>query len=225
MIGLIAAMPEEINAITRRMDTVSSRTVGKVEFRSGKLKDEQIVIALSGVGKVNAAIASTLMCQLYQPSLLISIGVAGGLKQEQNVGDVVISDCAIQADFDTSPIDGPDGIGLRFDVDEETLSRASKAADLSGLTWWKGAIATQDLFMANPKDFERLMNLFPQSACSEMEGAAVAQVAHVFNIPFLILRALSDVVVHEGNPMEFSAFAQSSSDVIASYLETFCTLA
>lgn len=76
--------------------------------------------------------------------------------------------------------------------------------------------------MADPRDFDRLMERFPDSACSEMEGAAVAQVANVFNIPFVILRSLSDVVVHEGNPVEFSKFAKSSSDAVARYLETFC---
>lgn len=99
MIGLIAAMPEEINAITSRMEKVNTRTVAHVEFRSGHLGREEVVIALSGVGKVSAAIASTLMCQLYQPSCLISIGVAGGLLQSQQVGDLVISGSAVQADF------------------------------------------------------------------------------------------------------------------------------
>lgn len=223
MIGLIAAMPQEINAVTARMSKVSTRTVAKVEFRSGYLKDEELVVALSGVGKVHAAIAATLMCQLYQPSCLISIGVAGGLKKSQHVGDLVISDQAIQADFDTSPIDGEDGIGLRFPVDEDLLKRAMEAAGRTDINWMTGAIATQDLFMSRPEDYEKLMSRFPESACSEMEGGAVAQTAQAFSIPFLILRTLSDVVVHDDNPMEFDQFTLESSARAAEFLEAFCT--
>lgn len=223
MIGLIAAMPQEINAVSARMKKVSTRTVAKVEFRSGYLGDEEIVIALSGVGKVHAAIAATLMCQLYQPSCLISIGVAGGLKKSQHVGDLVISDQAIQADFDTSPIDGEAGIGLRFDVDKDLLQRAMEAAGKTDINWMTGAIATQDFFMARDEDYAKLMDHFPESACSEMEGGAVAQTAKAFSIPFLILRTLSDVVVHEDNPMEFDQFALESSAKAAQFLEVFCT--
>lgn len=222
MIGLIAAMPEEINAVTARMDKVSTRTVAHVEFRSGYLGKEELVVALSGVGKVSAAIASTLMCQLYQPSCLMSIGVAGGLKKTQNVGDLVISDAAVQADFDTSHIDGPDGIGKVFMADEDLISRAVRAARTTEINWMVGTVATQDLFMAAADDYARLMSRFEESACSEMEGGAVAQTAKAFSIPFLILRTLSDVVVHEDNPVEFSQFARSSSAKLAEFLEAFC---
>lgn len=222
MIGLIAAMPEEINAVTARMNKVSTRTVAHVEFRCGHLGQEELVIALAGVGKVHAAIAATLMCQLYQPSCLISIGVAGGLKEAQEVGDLVISDAAVQADFDTSFIDGDEGIGLRYEASPALIEKAANAAKASDLNWMIGTVATQDLFMADPKDYERLLSRFPEAACSEMEGGAVAQTAKAFSIPFLILRTLSDVVVHDDNPVEFSEFVRSSSAKAAEFLEVFC---
>lgn len=223
MIGLIAAMPAEIDAISARMNKVSVRTVAHVEFRRGYLGDEELVVALSGVGKVAAAIASTLMCQLYQPSMLISIGVAGGLLPSQHVGDLVISSQVAQADFDTSPIDGQDGIGKLFKADETLVARAVEAAKASNLSWKAGLVATQDLFMAREEDFKRLKDRFPEAACAEMEGGAIAQCAKAFSIPFLVLRTLSDVVSHEENPMEFSQFALSSSRKAAQFLEVFCT--
>ena len=224
MIGLIAAMPQEIDAITARMENLSTDKVADVEFRTGTLGNEKLVIALSGVGKVHAAIAATLMCQLYQPECLISIGVAGGLRDEQEVGDLVISNEAIQADFDTSFIDGPEGIGKVFKTDAGLIDRAEKAAEKHGIPYRVGAVATQDLFMAHPDDYAKLMKNFPQAACSEMEGGAVAQVADAFELPFVILRTLSDVVVHEDNPVEFSTFSMASSKKAASLLETFCSL-
>ncbi|MBD5423933.1 MAG: 5'-methylthioadenosine/adenosylhomocysteine nucleosidase [Allobaculum sp.] len=222
MIGLIAATSQEMSAISSQMDRVSSRTLAHVEFRSGKLGGQDIVVALSGVGKVAAAIASTLMCQLYQPSCLISVGVAGGLKQEQEVGDLIISDAIIQADFDTTQFDGPEGLGLRFQANPKLIEKAQKAAQKTQLNWMVGAIATQDLFMAAKEDYERLLHNFPEAACSEMEGGAVAQTAKAFSIPCLVVRTLSDVAVHENNPMEYAQFAVESAQKVATFLEIFC---
>lgn len=224
MIGLIAAMPQEVAAVTKRMTKVSKRTVAKVEFTLGWMDQTEVVIALSGVGKVAAAIASTLMCQLYQPSLIINVGVAGGLKDEQEVGDLVISDKLIQADFDTTAIDGEAGQGQSFDADPVLVNMAVVSANDLDIPCHVGAVATQDLFMSRPEDFQRLMNLFPQSVCSEMEGGAVAQVAKQFQIPFVAIRSLSDIVVHEGNPMEFSQFTEMSSENAAKLFEKFVQL-
>lgn len=222
MIGLIAAMPEELKAITSRMENISQRKVANVEMHIGQLQGQEIVIALAGVGKVSAAIAATLLCQIYQPKALINIGVAGGLRQEQEVGDMVFSDLAVQADFDTSSIDGEEGIGKVFTADEALLAQLEAAAQSLGLRWRTGTVATQDIFMARPEDYEKLMARFPQSACSEMEGGAVAQVAAAFKIPFVIIRSLSDVAVHADNPMEFSQFAEISAKKAADLFEAFC---
>lgn len=222
MIGLIAAMKSEIDAVTAKMSEVKTTQVGKVEFREGQLQDEQIVIALSGVGKVNAAMASTLMCYLYPIDALLSIGVAGGLQDEQEVSDLVISDYAVQVDFDTSAVDGPSGIGMKFEADPNLVDRAKQVAQKTNLPWRVGTVATQDLFLAAKEDYEYLMSRFPQAACNEMEGASVAQVASSFGIPFLILRTLSDVVTHEGNPMEFSTFEKQAAKQVAQFFEEFC---
>lgn len=222
MIGLIVATTQELSAISTCMSKVSTRTLAHVEFRSGFLGTQEVVLALSGVGKVNAAIAATLMCQLYQPSALISIGVAGGLKQEQQVGDLVISDQIIQADFDTSPFDGPEGLGLIFQANPKLIEKAKRAAQKSELNWLVGTIATQDIFMSRPEDYQKLLINFPQSACSEMEGGAVAQTAKAFSIPCLVLRTLSDVVAHEDNSMEYAQFALESAKKAAQFLRAFC---
>lgn len=222
MIGLIAATTQELSAISACMSKVSTRTLAHVEFRSGLLANQEVVLALSGVGKVNATIAATLMCQLYQPSCLISIGVAGGLKTEQEVGDLVISDEIIQADFDTSPFDGPKGLGLTFKANPKLIEKAQKAAQKSNLNWSVGAIATQDLFMSRLEDYQKLLAHFPQAACSEMEGGAVAQTAKAFSIPCLVLRTLSDVVSHEDNSIEYAQFALESAQKAAQFLSVFC---
>lgn len=222
MIGLIAAMPMERDAVVSRMDDVRHETAGSVEFTIGTLAGQPAVIALSGVGKVSAAIASTLLCARYNPDLLISIGVAGGLLESQNTGDMVFSDQAIQADFDTSAIDGPQGIGKVFEADAALAASLMQTAAGLEMPAVSGAVATQDLFMADPKDYERLMRLFPQSVCSEMEGGAIAQTASAFGVPFVVIRSLSDVVVKDDNPMQFDQFAPMASQKAAMLLEAWC---
>ena len=223
MLGFIAAMPQEQKAITDQMTDVEVRTIAEAAFYKGHLADEEIVVALSGVGKVAAAIASTLLCENYHPDALLSIGVAGGLKEGQHVGELVFSDYAIQADYDTSAIDGKDGIGKVSTASRDLLERAEAAAKEAGLTYTTGSVATQDLFMAYEDDFKKLFSRFPQSACSEMEGGAIAQVASQFGLPFLIIRTLSDIVGHNDNPVEFSSFVESSSQAAGRFVKMFCT--
>lgn len=223
MIGLIAAMTSEQESITEKMKDITEQSVGGVHFFEGQLADEKVVVALSGEGKVAAAIASTLLCVLYKPDALISIGVAGGLKDEQNVGDLVLSDQVAQADFDLTFLMGRDGQGKIFDASDTLLERAKEAACQADLPWSVGMVATQDFFMASPEDYAKLMKNFPASACSEMEGGAIAQVAVQFGLPFLVIRTLSDVVVHDDNHVEFSSFASASAKAAANFLEIFCT--
>lgn len=211
MIGIIAAMPSELKAITSQMEDTTEEKIAQMVFVKGKLAGLDTVAALSGVGKVAAAMASTLLCYLYKPQALIHVGVAGGLKDSQNVMDVIISDEIFQADFDTTPIDGPEGLGKTFYTNSNLSAAAVKAAQEMNISWEIGGIATQDIFLSNPDDFDKLMAKFPTAVCSEMEGGAVAQVAADFDVPFMILRTLSDVVVHEGNEMEFSEFEKKSS--------------
>lgn len=219
--GFIVAMQSELDAILEKMEDVHSFSKAGVVFYTGMLKGHVVVAALSGVGKVAAAMATTLMCQLFEPEAIINIGVAGGLKPEQEVGDLVVSNAIIQADFDTSPIDGPEGIGKRFAADPVLMERGLQAAQQLKLPVWTGEVATQDLFMAREKDFERLMDLFPEAACSEMEGGAVAQVCASFGVPVLALRSLSDVVHHQDNPMEFDQFARLAAARAADFIEAW----
>lgn len=225
MIGCIAAMPSELKAITDRMEEKHEDHIAGMTFVRGKLEDLDTVAALSGVGKVAAAMAATLLCYLYHPEALIHVGVAGGLKKDQNVMDLVISDEIFQADFDTTPIDGPEGLGKVFYTNSKLSAGAVDTAKKMGIPWSIGGVASQDIFMSRKEDFEKLMADFPDSACSEMEGGAVAQVAYAFNVPFIVLRTLSDVVCHDENPMEFSEFEAKSADLAGRFLaEYFCEL-
>lgn len=166
---------------------------------------------------------TTILCLHHSLDALINIGTAGGLKEQQKVLDIVISKDVLQADFDTSALDGPEGLGLRFHADDHLLVKAQEAAQENNICYHIGTIASQDLFMSRKEDFDKLMSNFPDSICSEMEAGALAQVATSFQVPFVIVRSLSDVALHHDNPMEFSTYvkhaSRQSSLMVRSFVE------
>lgn len=223
MIGIVAAMDVEVQAIMDLCEITQEKAIGHVVFHYGKLASKDVVICKSGVGKVGAAMVTTILCLHHLLDALINIGTAGGLKDCQQVLDIVISKDALQADFDTSALDGPEGLGLRFHADEKLVETAQEAAKENHVRYHVGTIASQDLFMSRKDDFDKLMKNFPDSICSEMEAGALAQVATSFQVPFVILRSLSDVALHHDNSMEFSTYvkyaSKQSSLMVRSFVE------
>ncbi len=211
MIGIIAAMDIEVDAIKNIAQIHSEKTIAQCQILEGVLGNQDIVIAKSGVGKSHAAMITSILCMNYSMDAIINIGTAGGLLQEENVLDIVISDQVVQADFDTSPIDGKEGIGLLYPVKQDMLEKCKEVASELKIPYHVGTIASQDLFMSRKEDYEKLLKNFPKSICSEMEAGAVAQVCCDFQVPYIIVRALSDVVCHQGNEMEFSEYAAKAS--------------
>lgn len=222
MIGIIAAMDAEVQAIQACMQVKETKKNHTIDCIYGTLEGQDVVVCKSGVGKGLAAMATTILCMSESIDAIINVGVAGGLKEDQNVMDLVISNHVVQADYDTSCIDGEDGLGLIFESDHHLQEICIQAAKTCDITYHVGDVASQDLFMARPEDFDALMNRFPNSICSEMEAGAIAQIAHTFNIPFLVIRSLSDVVCHDENPMEFSQYVILASQQAAKLMQAFC---
>ena len=212
MIGIIAAMDEEVREFKACMDSIPfEKTIHGCTLTYGKWNGERVVLCKSGVGKTAAAMSCTILCMQENVEAIINVGTAGGLTQDEEVLDIVISDKVVQADYDTSPIDGPEGIGLMYNSSERLRKACIRASKEANIRYHVGMIASQDIFMSRPEDYAKLMKRFPESICSEMEAGAIAQVATSFEIPFLIVRCLSDVVHHEENPMEFSTYVSKAS--------------
>lgn len=204
MIGIVAAMDAEIHEFEKRMDVVDhTKTIAGCTLTYGKWQGKDVVLCKSGVGKAYAAMSCTILCMQGNIDSIINVGTAGGLTQDEQVLDIVISDKVIQADYDTSPLDGPSGVGLVYNSDEKLSQSCIDAANAMQIRYHVGTIASQDLFMSRDEDFEKLMNNFPDSICSEMEAGAISAVATKFNIPFVIVRCLSDVVHHNENQWNF----------------------
>ncbi|MBQ0064701.1 MAG: 5'-methylthioadenosine/adenosylhomocysteine nucleosidase [Firmicutes bacterium] len=221
MIGIIAAMDIEVDAVKEYAQISHSEEIGGCTYHYGTMFDQEIVLCKSGVGKVAAAICTSILCSKNKMDMVINVGTAGGLLVEEQVLDVVISDHVVEADFDTSPMDGEAGIGLQWNVEPKMVERCVKAAQRAGARYHIGTIASQDIFMEREEDFKKLMSRFPNSACSEMEAGAVGHVCSNFNVPYVIVRGLSDNVNHHENHMEFSEYATKASAQSAKIIAEF----
>ena len=205
-IGIIGAMSVETEGLLAEMTDKKTHTVSGVTYTEGKLCGRDVVVATCGVGKVFAAICAEAMILRFGVTALLNTGVAGGLSPMLEVGDVVVADEVVQHDMNTTALGDPQGLlsginVIKIQTDKhllKALCEATAALEYNGIV---GTVASGDLFVAKQKTKEGLIASFDAVAC-EMEGAAIGHVAFVNNVPFAVLRAISD----GGDGMEFSEF-------------------
>ena len=198
MIGIIAAMEEEMEALGDLMESRETVRRAGLDFYRGEMAGQRAVVVCSGIGKVNAAMAAQLMIDLFRAEKLINTGVAGGLDPALCVGDIVLSTDALQYDVDVTAFGYPRGQIPRMEVyafpTDETLRKLTVSLSKELLppeTVHQGRIVSGDAFVSEKERKEELFRVF-QGSCVEMEGAAIAQVAYKNRIPCLILRSISD---------------------------------
>ncbi len=214
LIGVIGAMEEEVTYLRDQLDNRKDQTIGGYEFYQGKLAGQEVILSKSGIGKVNAAIATTLMLQVFQPDCVINTGSAGGFGADLNIGDVVISSEVRQHDFDLTVFGYEHGQvpqmpaaftpdPLLVTIAEQSIEKIDQGRVVMGL------IATGDCFMNDPAKVEHTRSLFPNMLAVEMEAGAIAQVCFRFDIPFIIFRALSDIAGKESS-ISFNEFLEQA---------------
>ena len=197
-IGIIGAMEVEVKTLKEKMQI--QRVVNKagMEFCEGALEGQQVVIVRSGVGKVNAAVCTQILIDDFAVKAVINTGIAGSLKAEINIGDLVVSDDLVHHDMDAVNFGYEPGQIPQMDVfsfaADETLAKLAEEACLEvnpEISVFHGRIVSGDQFVADKAVKERIVNLF-HGYCTEMEGASIAQAAYLNEVPFVILRAISD---------------------------------
>ena len=213
LIGIIGAMDIEVNGIVTAMSNVSEKIISGVKYYKGTLNNKDIVVAKCGIGKVFAAICTQTMILEFAPSVIINTGVAGSLSKDLNVLDVAIASKVVQHDMDTSAIGDPKGLisGINviyFDACENIVNILQKSAALIGCNTKIGIIASGDKFISQNSDKNAIKTEFSAIAC-EMEGASVGHVCFVNNVPFGIIRAISD---GEGAEMDYITFANIAAE-------------
>ncbi len=198
IIGIIGAMEEEVELLKEKMtDTVIVEKAG-MKFVKGHLKGQTAVVVRSGIGKVNAGICTQILADEFQVEAVINTGIAGSLKAEINIGDIVLSTDTMQHDVDAREFGYPLGQIPRMETlafpADETLRKLAKEVCQQvnpDIQVFEGRVASGDQFVADKEIKNRIIEN-TQAYCTEMEGAAIGQAAYLNKIPYLVIRAISD---------------------------------
>ena len=198
MLGIIGAMDQEVSILKEKMEVKKIDKRASMEFYVGILNGKEVVIVKCGVGKVNAAVCTQILADCYQVEAVINTGVAGSLRAEINIGDIVVSTDALQHDMDATgfgyePAEIPLMGKKTFEADASLRSLIAETCREVNpeIGVFEGRVVSGDQFISDGDVKDRLVRMFAPY-CTEMEGAAIAQAAYLNKVPFVILRAISD---------------------------------
>ena len=215
-LGIIGAMDSEVAALQNALSDKQEYNYAKMHFCTGTLEGVDAVVVKCGIGKVNAAMCVQLLKDLFHVTHIINTGVAGALSADLDIGDIVISTEAVQHDFDLSPIgfqkaEIPPFGCVAFPADETMQRKVLQAAQDTSLdvSVFSGRICSGDQFIAGAEQKQRISDAFG-GLCAEMEGASVAQACCANDLPFVILRAISDRADASGG-ISFAEFEASAA--------------
>ena len=216
LIGIIGAMDIEVQALKNLMSGAEVKKISGIDFYKGNINGTDAVVAVAGVGKVNAAVCAQTMILTYSPDMLINVGVAGGLHKEFKIGDIAVADAVVEHDMDTSPIGDPKGLISGINMVEmkcdgkisDTL--ASVSASLDGISVKRGIIASGDQFISSDEQRMRIISDFGAIA-AEMEGASIGHVCVMNDVPFGVLRAISDGA-NDDSVIDYPTFAKMAAE-------------
>ncbi|MDY0023569.1 MAG: 5'-methylthioadenosine/adenosylhomocysteine nucleosidase [Candidatus Izemoplasmatales bacterium] len=198
MIGIIGAIDYELNYFFQHMIIARTEIIADKTFYVGKIKDHNVVIVKSGIGKVNATITATILINHFDVRLIINTGVAGGISPV-NVGDIIIAKGIAYFDVSLTEIDdvpyGQMGTDpLLVEIDENYLMKAKKVIEDLGYKYLTGNIVSGDKFVTKKRDINKISRNVDNIVGIEMEGMAIALTAHKFNKPFVSIRGVSDLI-------------------------------
>ena len=218
MIGIIGAMHEEIVELKGILKNIEEKEIAGMLFMKGKLNSKAVVLVESGIGKVNAAICTTILINEFKSEKIIFTGVAGGVNPILNVGDIVISKDLIQHDVDVTAFGCRHGEIPRmdnyiFEADEILAEKAYNAAKylFKDKNIVKGRVISGDQFVSSAEKTKWFQEIF-NGDCVEMEGASVAHVCYLFKIPYIVIRSISDKADHSAG-VDFNTFKHEAARV------------
>lgn len=233
----MGAIPQEINGVVNLLTNKQEHKIGRRSYFSGELNNQKVVVVYSRVGKVAASATVTTLILEFKVSELIFTGVAGGIHADVKIGDIVLGQSFIQHDMNAQPLFPAYEIPMLgkayFEADSSLLEVATTAIleileeqhlhnvisekDLDKFNIHQpqlhvGLIGSGDLFFSTNSQKEKLQQNLPETLCVEMEGAAVAQVCYEFDIPFIIIRTISDDADNHST-LDFNSFIEKISNV------------
>lgn len=213
-IGIIGAMPEEVASLIAEMSIEKKVKKAMMEFNHGRIYDKEVVIVVSGIGKVNAAVCTQILADDFNVDAVINVGIAGGIGTNIYPGDVVVATDLVEHDMDTTSFGDRPGQIPNMDVfdfkcDEKLVELAKKACEeIKDINSFSGRIVSGDQFIANVEKIRWLSEEFGALSC-EMEGASIAHVAYLNQKPFVVIRSISDNA-NNGAHMDYEKFKEIS---------------
>ncbi len=225
-IGIIAAEQEEFEAILNIAKVEERKEIYELNFVKCKIKDKICVLVKSGVGKVNAARATQILIDNFKPDYIVNVGVAGGLNPMLSIGDIVIGETLVQHDFDITAFGHAKGyipgVGEKIYADDYLVKKIEEAIgnqEEKVYKYEKGVIASGDIFCTAIPMRDKIYAKF-NAECVEMEGAAIGQVCSLCNVPFVVIRSISDTPNGE-NEVIYEKFIKLASERCANILKDF----
>ncbi|WP_145514655.1 5'-methylthioadenosine/S-adenosylhomocysteine nucleosidase [Yersinia massiliensis] len=226
-VGIIGAMEEEVTLLRDKIENRQTLVRAGCEMYSGKLNSVDVVLLKSGIGKVSAAMGTTLLLEHFKPDIVINTGSAGGLAPSLKVGDIVVSTEVRYHDADVTAFGYEPGqmagCPAAFVADADLIALAENCIKELDLNAVRGLICSGDAFINGAAPLERIRATFPTVAAVEMEAAAIGHVCHLFKTPFVVVRAISDVADKESH-LSFDEFlvvaAKQSTRMIEAMLTT-----
>ncbi len=217
IIGVIGAMEEEINNIKPYIDIVSTKSMAGLDFFIGNMSGHNIILVRSGIGKVNGAVCTQILIDLYAVDCIINIGVAGSIAEDLKIGDIVISSDTMHHDVDTTHFGDKLGIIPRmktsiFEANKQLIDIAKDCAEAeikNNQSVHIGRIVSGDQFICDIDLKNKIKQVF-NPKCVDMESASIGQVCYLNNMPFVAIRSISDGS-DDSNPDEYENFFRDSA--------------
>jgi len=208
-IAIIVAMAKELALLLPLLSGETNIEIAGKTFYQGTVGNHEVVVMQCGIGKVNAAMGTTLLISNFHPDCVINTGVAGGGDLSVSVMDIVAASQVAYHDVWCGPeseLGRVQGLPLYYDCDSALLAALPNHPNLK-----KGLICSGDQFIDNIEQVKRIKSIFPQALALDMESGAIAQVCHVQHVPFLSLRVISDSPgASHNNTQQYTDFWESA---------------
>lgn len=219
-IGIIFAMKEELDSLLKYLKIEKEYNIFDLKFYEGMIHNNYCILTESGVGKVNSARCTQILIDNMDVDMIINIGVAGGISEKLKVCDIVIGEKLVQHDFDITAFNHEKGyipnVGVYIDSDTYLVNIAKECINNKKYNVVSGIIASGDIFCTESWMSKKINTKF-NALCVEMEGASIAQVCYLSNIPFIVIRSISDVP-NNNNVLTYEEFLNESSKNVSNFV-------
>ncbi len=220
-LGIIAALEVEVNLLKSALSNINTVKCAETDIYTGTIGKCNIVLMQCGIGKVSAALGTQAMISRFQPDCIINTGCAGGIAKGIKIGDIVLSTSTAEWDMDTTALGDPRGyiyaLGTAVVKANEEIASLIEKFVPSDISVFKGLVASGDQFVSSDEQRKIILGSFPEALCAEMEGAAVGHVCAQNNVPFCVIRCMSDTADGDSK-VDYVEFSKKAGETSAKIL-------